>query len=313
MRIDTLSFYATSLPGMRDNQTQIARLSQQIATGRNLLAPQDDPLATQKILDLGDRIAMRAQYASNQTKAELALKYESTVLDEMASALQRARGLLAGLGHNFDATTRAGHAQQLRGVFNQLLDLANTRDPSGNYIFAGDRTTTKPYANPGGGIPPAGTATTYLGSAITRAVEVESGRRIQVNDDLSSVMQAGGGAGVDLLQTLDEAIGRLPLTPPAVGAITSQATLDAYVQTVDAALTALSSIQHRVAGARMELADLSATTRSLQTLEQNALGDLLRVDQAGAIISLQTRQTTLEAAQRAFAMTSGLSLFNFLR
>lgn len=311
MRIDSMTFYTTSLLGIRDNQASIARLSEQIATGRKFLAPKDDPLATQKILDLGDRLATRAQYAANQTKAEIALNYESTVLNEMESALRRARGLLVGVSHNFDAATRDGHAQQLRGVFNQLLDLANTRDPSGNYIFAGDRTTTRPYDNPGVLNSPAGTPTTFNGSASTREVEVDPGRRVRVNDNLNTVIQAGGGAG-DLLQTLDEASVRLPLPPSAVGAITTQATLDGYVQTVDAALAALSRIQHRVAGARTELADLMVTTKGLQTLEQNALSDLILVDQASAIMSLQTRQTTLEAAQRAYALTSGLSLFNFL-
>ncbi len=311
MRIDSMTFYTTSLLGIRDNQASIARLSEQIAAGRKFLAPKDDPLATQKILDLGDRLATRAQYAANQTKAEIALNYESTVLNEMESALRRARGLLVGVSHNFDAATRDGHAQQLRGVFNQLLDLANTRDPSGNYIFAGDHTTTRPYDNPGGGIPPAGTASTFHGSASTRAMEVDPGRRIQINDNLNTVMQAGGGAGVDLLQTLDEASVRLPVSV-SPGAVPNQATLDGYVQTVDTALAALARIQHRVAGARTELADLMVTTKGLQTLEQNALSDLILVDQASAIMSLQTRQTTLEAAQRAYALTSGLSLFDFL-
>lgn len=311
MRIDSMTFYTTSLLGIRDNQASIARLSEQIATGRNFLAPKDDPLATQKILDLGDRLATRAQYAANQTKAEIALNYESTVLNEFESALRRARGLLVGVSNNFDAATRDGHAQQLRGVFNQLLDLANTRDPSGNYIFAGDRTTTRPYDNLGGGIPPAGTASTFNGSASTRAIEVDPGRRVQINDNLNTVIQAGGGAGVDLLQTLDEASVRLPVSVPP-GAVPDQATLDGYVQTVDTALAALSRIQHRVAGARTELVDLMVTTKGLQTLEQNALSDLILVDQASAIMSLQTRQTALEAAQRAYALTSGLSLFNFL-
>ena len=36
------------------------------------------------------------------------------------------------------------------------------------------------------------------------------------------------------------------------------------------------------------------------------------VDQAAAIMRLKTRQTSLEAAERAYAMTSSLSLFSYL-
>jgi hypothetical protein len=48
------------------------------------------------------------------------------------------------------------------------------------------------------------------------------------------------------------------------------------------------------------------------TLESNALGDLQQLDQAAAIMRLKTRQTSLEAAERAYAMTSSLSLFSYL-
>jgi flagellar hook-associated protein 3 FlgL len=312
MRIDSVTFFTASLAGIRDNQSAMARLNEQIATGQNYLAPKDDPLATQKVLDLGNRLAARTQYAANQTKAGLALEYESTVLNEVESALKKARALIVGTSPAFDAQARDVQAQQLRGVFNHLLGLANTQDPSGNYIFAGDKTTTQPFANAGGGIPPAGVVTSYVGTASTRDVEVDAGRRLQVSDNLDTVFQAGGGPGVDLLQTLDEAIVRLPLDGALPGAINDQATLDGYIQTLDDAINALAGIQYRIAGAQTELADLSVTTQSLLTLESNALGDLQQLDQATAIMQLKTRQTSLEAAERAYAMTSSLSLFSFL-
>jgi len=312
MRIDSVTFYTASLVGIRDNQSAMARLNEQIATGQNFLAPKDDPLSTQKVLDLGNRLATRTQYAANQTKAGLALEYESTVLNEVDSALKKARALIVGTSPTYDAQSRDVQAQQLRGVFEHLLGLANTQDPSGSYIFAGDRTTTQPFANAGGGIPPAGVVTSYVGSASTRSMEVEVGRRIQVSDNLDTVYQAGGGPGVDLLQTLDEAIVRLPLDSALPGAITDQATLDGYIQTLDDAINALAGIQYRIAGAQTELTDLSVTTNSLLTLESNALGDLQQLDQATAIMQLKTRQTSLEAAERAYAMTSSLSLFSYL-
>lgn len=314
MRIDSVTFFTSGLVGIRDNQSAMARLNEQIATGQNFLAPKDDPLATQKVLDLGNRLAARTQYAANQTKADLALEYESTVLNEVESALNKARALLVGTSPAFDAQARDAHAQQLRGVFEHLLSLANTQDPSGNYIFAGDKTTTQPFANAGGGDggnPPAGVVTGYVGSASTREVEVDTGRRLQVSDNLDTVYRAGDGPGVDLLQTLDEAIVRLPLSNPP-GAIPDQATLDGYIQTLDDAINALAGIQYRIAGAQTELADLTATTNSLMTLESNALGDLQQLDQAAAIMRLKTRQTSLEAAERAYAMTSSLSLFSYL-
>jgi flagellin-like hook-associated protein FlgL len=46
--------------------------------------------------------------------------------------------------------------------------------------------------------------------------------------------------------------------------------------------------------------------------EKNMLSDITQVDKAAAIVELQSRQTSLEAISRAYSITSGLSLFNYL-
>jgi len=322
IRIDSLSYFNAGLAGMQNNQSAIARLNQQIASGERLLAPKDDPIATAKVMDLSNRVAVRTQFVANQDRAELTLKYENTVVKEINAALNRARGLLSGINAGHDAALRNTHAEQLKGVFNQLLDLANTRDPAGNYIFAGYNTNnpTPPYANPGdggtvlsAGPPPSyqGAPTLYTGTPLvpapggTRSIEVDVGRLIQVNDNLDSVLRAGTGPGSDVLQDLDAVIFNLP------GAIT-QTQIDAFVAHLDATLGRLARIEHRIAGALTEIADVRQTTQSLLLQERNALGELRQVDQAAAIVELQTRQTALEAAGRAYARTAGLSLFNFL-
>lgn len=307
MRIDSLTYFNTSLYGMRDNQSNIARLTQQIAADRKLLQPKDDPVATEQILDLSNRIAVRTQFASNQDRASLALKYETTVLTEMQKAMDGARSLLAGISPSNDPGLRESVANRLAGFANQLLDLANTRDPSGNYIFSGHKTDTRPYANPLDGT---ATATIYSGTANpggARDIEVEVGRLVQINDNLDGVFQSGV-AGSDLLQSLDDAVAKLQndTAPP-----TEQEMSD-WMSLLDSALSGLNDINYRVAAAYSEVEDVRATAKSLLVQEQNALSDLQSLDKEAAILELQLRQTTLEATQRAYARISGLSLFNFL-
>jgi flagellar hook-associated protein 3 len=227
MRIDSMTYFNSSLAGMRDNQSGIARLNQQIATDQRLLQPKDDPLATEEILDLSNRVVARTQYASNQDRASIALKYESTVLTEMRDTLNGAKALLAGSVASSDAGLRDVTAQELQGLANQLLDLANTRDPSGNYIFGGFDTVNRPFANPLDGTV---SATTYGGTPNpggTRSIEVEVGRLVQVNDNLDGVFQHGV-AGSDLLQELDDAITNLAVTTTL-----SQADLTGWMAVVD--------------------------------------------------------------------------------
>jgi flagellar hook-associated protein 3 FlgL len=305
MRIDSLTYFSSSMSGMRDNQAAIARLNQQIAADQRVLQPKDDPQATEQILDLSNRVAARTQFSSNQDRASIALKYENTVLEEMRDTLSDVKDLLAGSVAGSDTSLRDVVAQKIQGLANQLLDLANTRDPSGNYIFGGFDTVNKPYVNPLDGTV---TATTYGGTPSpggTRSIEVEVGRLVQVNDNLDTVFQHGV-VGSDLLQELDDAITNLAVTT------TTQADITGWMAVVDSAISNLDTISYRVSAAYGEVEDVRATSKSLKLIEENALSDLQKLDQTTAIVELQTRQTALEAAQRAYAMTSSLSLFNFL-
>lgn len=316
MRIDSLTYFNSSLMGMRENQAGIARLTQQLASDRRVLQPKDDPVATEQILALSNRIATRTQFTSNQDRATLAMKYADTVLNELDKGLQEARKLLTGLSPAHDADLRDTLAHQLAGVNQHLLALANTRDPNGDYIFAGHKTTTQPFAQPLDG---SATVTTYNGSPLTpvdgapdgqtgpggsRWLEVETGRYVRVNDNLDAVFQAG--TGNDLLQQLDDAVAKLP------GSSLTQTDIDNWTGLIDTAMANLASIRHRVAAAGGEVEDVRNTTRSLLLQEQNALGDIQKVDQAAAIMELQMRQTVLEAVSTAYARTAGLSLFSYL-
>lgn len=305
MRIDSITYFNSALAGMRDNQSAIARLNQQLAADQRLLQPKDDPVATEEVLQLSNRVAARTQYANNQDRASIALKYESTVLSELRDTLVNIKDLLAGSVAGSDASLRGVVAQKIRGLSRQTLDLANTRDPSGNYIFGGFDTVNRPYTNPLDGTL---TATTYGGTPNpggTRSIEVEVGRFVQVNDNLDSVFQSGV-ANNDLLQELDDAATNL------AGATVTQADIIGWMAVVQTALGNLDTISYRVTAAHGEVDDVRTTSKALKLIEQNALSDLQALDKPTAIVELQSRQTALEAAQRAYAMTSDLSLFNFL-
>lgn len=305
MRVSFLTMSTAALAGIQNEQAAIARLSQQIATNERVLAPKDDPVRAPRILELTDRIALREQYLANQDKARLALDYQGAVLQGIHRVLEHARGILMGAGPNQAQTLRDQYAQLIENDYRQLKGLANTRDPSGNYIFSGFKTDTEPYQHtqvaPG---PGSSAASTYSGDSGTRRIEIDVGRSVQVNDNLNSVFRSGNPD--DLLQAIDQIAIELRSTS------LTQAQLDSAVARLNQALEDLGLIERRVAATQLEIADTQATTRTLLNAERNALGRLTELDQAAAIVELQRRQVTLEAAQRAYARTSGLSLFNYL-
>lgn len=314
MRVSTLTFSTAALAGIQNEQAAIAKLSSQIATGQRVVAPKDDPVRATRIMELTDRIALRQQYIANQDKARLQLAYQNTVIGEIRSVLQHAQNLLMGVAPNHDAVIRQQISDLITADYNHLKALANTRDPAGNYIFSGHKTATQPYTHtqvaPDDDDNPSTGATsglaTYSGDNGIRQVEIDVGRSIQVNDNLDEVMRAGSVD--DLLRDLDQVAIDLRETP----GLLTQADIDHGVAAINAALDRLGRIERRIAAAQLEVAASQATTKALLNEERNALGALTELDQAGAIIELQRRQLTLEAAQRTYARTAGLSLFDYL-
>jgi flagellar hook-associated protein 3 FlgL len=224
----------------------------------------------------------------------------------MQKAMDGARALIAGVAPSNDDSVQQYTADRLAGYANQILDLVNTRDPSGNYIFGGFNTVDQPFTNPLDG---SATATVYAGTPDpdgTRFIEVEVGRTVQVSDNLDGVFKAGDAGGNDLLQELDRAIASLTANTA------TQADLNGWMALMDTATTNLNGISYRVSAAYGEVDDVRKTSGALKVQEQNALGDLQSLDKEAAILELQMRQTSLEAAQRAYAKISGLSLFNFI-
>lgn len=65
MRISSLQSFRNGLQGIVDSQTTVNKTQQQISSGRRVLTPADDPIASTKILQLQQDIAQRDQYKRN--------------------------------------------------------------------------------------------------------------------------------------------------------------------------------------------------------------------------------------------------------
>ncbi len=313
MRISTATFYHSSLSGIQDQQSRIARLSQQIAQNKAFLTPKDAPLNASRALDLSNSIAQRTQFIANQDKAELTLKYENVQLEQLRSSLNNARTTLGGVTASQTLSLREQLAIQIGNIYSLVKDIGNARDAQGNYIFSGHETSTKPYAHSAiypNSLPASANTTAYSGDSGTRQVAIENGRQVQINDSLEGVFLGDGSSAQDLLGTLDYAAAAM--RDGSASATDVNNAIQTAISAINTSLDTLQGVQTHVAGRLIEVNDLRDSMRTLLTTEQNALGDLNELDTAAAIIELQQRQTNLEASQRTFAMVSNMTLFSYL-
>ena len=146
MRVSTLQTFHTGLNNILDNQSNVNKTQQQVSTGRRVLTPADDPVAATKILQLQQDLAQRQQYDRNMTAAENRLKLEEATLSSINVQLTRMQELTVQAGGgSLTLKDRQAISAEVSEIQGSLVDLFNTRDPSGEYIFAGFKGQNPPF------------------------------------------------------------------------------------------------------------------------------------------------------------------------
>ncbi len=153
MRISTSQVFNIANIGMRDAQSAVARTQEQISSGKRVLSPADDPVAATQILKLNEELARLEQYKKNMDVAENILNLEEVAIDGVVNLLHRMKALTVNAGNTgvLTASDYQPLAAEVESRLEELLGLHNTRNNSGQYIFAGHQGATQPFVNDGGG------------------------------------------------------------------------------------------------------------------------------------------------------------------
>lgn len=177
MRISTHQAFLTGLQGLLDGQINVTRLQEQIATGKRVDTPGDDPIAAPQIIALNRQIELIDQYAKNADTATNRLRLEETTLGSIEDTLQRVRQLAVQGGDGaLDSSSRKAIAAELYQRVEELLGLVNTRGVDSEYLFSGYQADTPPFArNASGGF-------TYQGDEGQLFLPVASDLNVAVND-----------------------------------------------------------------------------------------------------------------------------------
>lgn len=191
MRISTSSFYEKSQSAMNSQQENLLRVQQQMGSMTKTLTPSDDPVNATRALGVTQSIALNAQYAASRGEAVQTLSLEESTLQGVTSILQDVKGLVvqAGNGTLVDAD-RASIASVLESNLDQLRGLANADDGNGQFLFAGFKSSSPPFAKQSDG------STLYVGDQGRRLMQVDVSRQMAASDDGRSIFQSvQGGAG----------------------------------------------------------------------------------------------------------------------
>lgn len=167
MRISTNSMFRTPLESIIRQQAETERTQQEISTGVKKSALDKDPSAGRRVSDLERKLADGEQFAANTSAVTSRLGTVENSLESAINLLQRVRELtVMSLTGSLGTGQRTAVATEVRALNEQLLAIANRRNASGEYIFAGTRSDAAPFSGTGASI-------AYNGGTSEREIRID--------------------------------------------------------------------------------------------------------------------------------------------
>lgn len=317
MRISTQMMYQQNMRGITDSQSKWLSYGEQMSTGKRVNRPSDDPIAASQAVVLSQAQSQNSQYTLARSFASQRVGLEESVLAQVTTALQSAQDKIVYAGNgSLSDNDRNSIATDLQGIRDQLVNLANSTDGNGRYIFAGYKTDAPAFDQASG---------KYDGGDTPIRQQVDSARNMQISHTGSEVFESftsnaapepdGSTPEKNLFKIIDNAIAAL--NKPVDG---DQTKADLLNLDIDKANRGLRNSLDNVLTVRAELGTKLTELDALDTLgSDRALGqtqqmsDLIDVDWNAAISSYTMQQAALQASYKAFSDMQGMSLFQLNR
>lgn len=274
----------------------LSRLREQISTGKRINRPSDAPDSY--------AVAERMQTLSNQftrhdesiAAARPWVDRTQEELDQMGELFTRAHeeGLRAA-NESLSESDRDTIAQTLRSIRDEVTGHLNASH-NGEYLFAGNRTSEKPFDNTGQ------PTVSYAAISGARERTIGQNQRLTINVNGKELHQMGGGQTiVGALDTLITAVENDDTSDIQNALSDTEAARDHVIDRGAKAGT----IGRRLSAAEDQLqsAKLSAERRRSEAEDANL---------AKAVSEMRQKQTQLQAALKATASTQQTSLVNVL-
>lgn len=303
MRVPTATAYNRQIDAINQHRTDLARTQQQLSSGKRLTRLADDPAAA---AEAERSRAQSARIAAQQRMVDFAKSSLQQAEGTVGSAIDELQNVRANLvqaaNGTLSSSDRAEIAKQLRGSYDQLLAIANSRDGTGGYVFGGTGSSGEPFTVSGSVVytPQPGLQT--VGTDPSLAVSQDG------NEAFMSVSTASGTRSIfDVIASTVTL-----LEDPTATAAAVQSGVKEGIDGVDAGIDRLQTVRTRI-GESLRSADIQTSLNSDQSDNQAArLSALVDVDYAKAISEFTAQQTGLDAALKTYAQIAKMSLFDYL-
>ena len=213
MRISTAQYYATTATNYQRNLNNVMKTAEQASSGLKLTTASDDPVGAARLLQLDQQSAMMGQYTNNINALNTAQAQEESVLNSINDVLQKVSELAVRAGGaSLNDDDRKSIGAEVAQAEEQLLNLMNSKDANGKYIFAGASNNTPPFARNSDG------TYSYQGDQTQLQLKIGDSMSLGLNDTGWDVFQQAINASRSSTSMTTPAVddGRVALSPGLV-------------------------------------------------------------------------------------------------
>jgi flagellar hook-associated protein 3 FlgL len=190
-RVSTYNLFRSGEQSIVARQRELLTTQQQLASGRRINGPADDPLGAADGVSIRSNLTQLGQFRRNQDYATYTLNLAESALSGVTDALQSVQEKLVAAGNGaYTDGERRMLAGELEGTLARLVGLANASDGNGGYLFAGSRQSAAPFAQ-------SGNVVSFNGDEILQRLEVAQDRFVHIKssgDALFNKMRPGNGS-----------------------------------------------------------------------------------------------------------------------
>ncbi|HAS8402196.1 TPA: flagellar hook-associated protein FlgL [Vibrio vulnificus] len=176
-RIASFHNYQSVQNDLRRMENKIHHNQAQLASGKKLLSPSDDPLATHYIQNIGQQSEQLKQYLDAIVLVRNRLEqHEVNVANQEQFADEAKRTVMEMINGALSPEDRRAKRREIEELATNFLYLANAQDESGNYTFAGTKPKSQPFFRDYDG------TVTYAGDDYQRKMRVSANLEMAMND-----------------------------------------------------------------------------------------------------------------------------------
>ena len=294
MRVSNNQIYNTFLRYDKTRQTNLARYTNQIASGKRILQPSDDIVAVAKSLKLKETNQQIDNFLNNITTVKNRETAAQTALTNIYEAAQDARvEIVRLLNHGvLDKEDADIVNDYLKGLKKYIIDRANTK-MGDTYLFGGTITNKPPFKEDGA----------YVGNTKVQTVPVSKGYEVEAtyNGKAALGAQSGKIKIVEIIDRIDQQIQNGTLS----------GINDDWLKEFDEGMSEISKYRSYIGSQQKNVEDFKLQHENFKTVYNEMISKFEDADIAEAVAKLEQTKVAYEASMAVFNQNKDLSLLKY--